>query len=221
MSAASQLLLAAGVVGFDILKSLAPCPSLSYWLRATAMVPVTLATLLGVRSYLLRKDRAQRAAGYEQLEGDVQWTPRSTLLYPALCTFAGLCAGVFGVGGGIVKGPLMLEMGVLPEVAAATSATMIWFTSCSAAVVFISFGAVQWDYAAACFALGLVSTVAGQLAMMWVSRHLRSRSLLVFLMAAVLGLSCLALAAQGWQATLAAAHSGALWQFHDVCGRAA
>ncbi len=39
----------AGVVGFDILKSLAPCPSRSYWLRATAMVPVTLLTLLGVR----------------------------------------------------------------------------------------------------------------------------------------------------------------------------
>ena len=33
--------------------------------------------------------------------------------------------GMFGVGGGIVKGPLMLEMGVLPDVAAATSATMI------------------------------------------------------------------------------------------------
>lgn len=45
----SLLLLCAGVVGFDILKSLAPCPSLSYWLRATAMVPVTLLTLLGVR----------------------------------------------------------------------------------------------------------------------------------------------------------------------------
>lgn len=147
----------AGVVGFDILKSLAPCPSASYWLRATAMVPVTLLTLLGVRCglgclrgvglitkplpldkekarfghaaapallallaldrlswlsapcpspdrfCLLSKTRAQQAAGYEPLEGDVHWTPRSTLLYPALCTFAGLCAGTFGVGGGIVK----------------------------------------------------------------------------------------------------------------------
>lgn len=55
------------------------------------------------RSYLLRKDSVQRAAGYQPLEGDVQWTSRSTLLYPALCTFAGLCAGVFGVGGGIIK----------------------------------------------------------------------------------------------------------------------
>lgn len=35
-------------------------------------------------------------------------------------------AGMFGVGGGIIKAPLMLEMGVLPEVASATSATMIW-----------------------------------------------------------------------------------------------
>jgi uncharacterized membrane protein YfcA len=35
------------------------------------------------------------------------------------------CAGLFGVGGGIIKAPLMLEMGVCPEVAAATSATMI------------------------------------------------------------------------------------------------
>lgn len=73
----------------------------------------------------------------------MEWTAKSTLVFPALCSFAGLAAGTFGVGGGIIKGPLMLEMGVLPEVAAATSATMIFFTSASASVVFISFGAVQ------------------------------------------------------------------------------
>ena len=26
------------------------------------------------------------------------------------------CAGLFGIGGGIIKGPLMLKMGMLPEV---------------------------------------------------------------------------------------------------------
>lgn len=79
----------------------------------------------------------------------------------------------------------------------------------------------QWDYAALCFALGVLSTAAGQLLVLWVSRHLRSRSLLVFLMAAVLGISCVALGIQGAQATAAAARSGSLWAFHDVCGRAA
>ena len=61
--------------------------------------------------------------------GDINWTPRTTLTYPAACSCAGVIAGMFGVGGGIVKGPLMLHLGVLPEVAAATSATMILFTA--------------------------------------------------------------------------------------------
>lgn len=57
----------------------------------------------GRRTYLLKKGAAQRASGHELLEGDVEWTPGSTLLYPALCSFAGLAAGIFGVGGGIIK----------------------------------------------------------------------------------------------------------------------
>jgi hypothetical protein len=56
----------------------------------------------------------------------------------------------------------MLEMGVLPDVAAATSATMILFTSAAAAVVFLSFGGVPPGYAGLAFAVGLLSTAAGQ-----------------------------------------------------------
>ena len=36
-------------------------------------------------------------------EGDVDWNPVTTLAYPAICSVAGLVAGMFGVGGGIVK----------------------------------------------------------------------------------------------------------------------
>lgn len=60
------------------------------------------------------------------------------------------------------QGPLMLEMGVLPDVAAATSATMILFTSAAAAVVFLSFGGVPPAYAGLAFTVGLLSTAAGQ-----------------------------------------------------------
>ena len=41
------------------------------------------------------------------------------------------------------QGPLMLEMGVLADVAAATSATMIMFTAASASAVYASFGTVK------------------------------------------------------------------------------
>ncbi len=36
-------------------------------------------------------------------EGDIQWTERNSLVYPAVSSLAGLVAGMFGVGGGIVK----------------------------------------------------------------------------------------------------------------------
>lgn len=55
--------------------------------------------------------RLKSRLGYRYVEGDVEWDPRNTLRYPAICFFAGFFAGLFGVGGGIVKGPLMLEMG--------------------------------------------------------------------------------------------------------------
>ena len=121
---------------------------------------------------------------------------------------------------GIVKGPLMLEMGVAPKVAAATSATMILFTSASASVVFVSFGALPLDYGAALFGLGAASTAAGHLITSWAARRLRSKTLIVELMAAFMALSAVVLAAQGGLVTRTALRDGTLWRWGSVCGGA-
>ena len=83
------------------------------------------------------------------------WDEANTLKFPALCMFAGLFAGMFGIGGGIVKGPLMLEMGVHPQVASATSACMILYTTSTATVSFALFGLMQMDYAVFLFFVGI------------------------------------------------------------------
>jgi uncharacterized membrane protein YfcA len=41
---------------------------------------------------------------YPYADGDVHWDSRNAVLYPCLCFFAGVFAGLFGIGGGIVKG---------------------------------------------------------------------------------------------------------------------
>lgn len=50
-----------------------------------------------------RKYHKQMDAGYEWQEGDIPWNERNSLVYPAVSSLAGLVAGMFGVGGGIVK----------------------------------------------------------------------------------------------------------------------
>jgi uncharacterized membrane protein YfcA len=215
------LLLVGGVVSSSLLKHRFRCPSPAYWAAALGVVPLVLGLLWAVRRRLLRRAAAAAAARlsspFAEPEDDVAWTPRTTLLYPALCTFAGVCAGMFGVGGGIVKGPLMLEMGVPASVAAATSATMILLTSSSASAVFISFGAVPADYGTALFLMGTLSTAAGQAASWAVARRTNSKTLIVELMAVCMGLSALALAAQGGVATAGAARRHELWRWGSVC----
>merc|ERR1712057_6547 len=117
-----------------------------------------------VRNYLLIKGEAKRECRYPVVQGDIIWDEENTIRYPLLCTLAGVFAGMFGIGGGIVKGPLMVEMGVLPEVSAATAAFMIAFTASSATVTYASFGTVAWDFAGVLFCLGVLCTAIGQYA---------------------------------------------------------
>lgn len=160
----------------------------------------------------------QEARGHEYAEGDVVWTARTTLLFPALCTGAGLAAGIFGVGGGVIKGPIMLEMGVLPEVTAATSATMILFTSVSASVVFISLGVVPPDYGVALALLGLVFTAVGQALVIFLQARSGSRSLIVWIMTWAMGVSTVFLLGQGLSTTLKTFHAHQEWDFGGICG---
>lgn len=101
----------------------------------------------------------------------------------------GLCAGMFGIGGGIVKGPLMLEMGVHPLVASSTVAVMIFFTSIGATSSYISFGTLIWDYAIFLFVVGLAATMAGQYGVSYFVEKYNRVSLISLSIGAVVALS--------------------------------
>jgi len=116
------------------------CGSHGYWIFQLGVILLVLAVSYWGREQLLEKWRLKAKLGYKYAPGDVEWNEYNTIKYPAICFFAGFFAGMFGVGGGIVKGPLMLQMGVHPMVASATVAVMIMFTSIAATAMFIAFG---------------------------------------------------------------------------------
>lgn len=117
---------------------------------------------LYIRSELVKKYYIKKSIRYIYISGDIEWNEMNTMIYPSICFFAGFFAGMFGIGGGIVKGPLMLQMGVHPLVASATTAVMIMFTSVAATTMFIAFGTLLWDYAIFLFFIGLLTTSIGQ-----------------------------------------------------------
>ena len=82
-------------------------------------------------------NRLKSMVQYERTKGDVRWTYKRVCYFPALCIFAGVMAGLLGIGGGIIKGPILLiGMGLLPDVQSATTAFMILFTSSATTLQF-------------------------------------------------------------------------------------
>jgi len=158
-----------GCVVFTILKGSGEgsiigieCGSRGFWILSMSAVPWTFAFGALFRGQLMGEHEAKVKANHRFDDSDIRWDADSTIRYPLICTLAGVFAGLFGVGGGIVKGPLMLEMGVNPSVAAATAAQMILFTTSAACVSFQVFGLLEPYYGLSFFALGMLCTTIGQ-----------------------------------------------------------
>jgi len=169
------------------------CSDALYWVLTIAALPWVLMISLIARRHLLQMYYAKKEAGFEYLETDVQWDEKATIRNPAICSIAGLCAGMFGIGGGIVKGPLMLEMGVLPPVTSATSATMILFTSAGASVSYLVFEQLNLHYGIFVFCLGIVFTMIGQLALNRVVAYYKRNSLIILIIGITVALSAVAM----------------------------
>jgi len=167
------------------------CGSVLFWVANALMLGWILLVSTVARSYLVTRYELKQKIGFTYVDGDIQWDKRATILYPAICCLAGLFAGMFGVGGGIVKGPLMLAMGVHPKVASGTSACMIFFTSITATTSFIVFGLLVYDYAFICLFLGFFATLVGQISLSYLMKKNERNSYISFSIGAVVLLSAM------------------------------
>jgi len=165
------------------------CGTLSFWGMTLCILLVVITVSVYARKQLIARYLKKKELGYKYVDGDIQWNEIATIKYPCLCLFAGFFAGMFGVGGGIVKGPLMLEMGVAPAVASATSAVMILYTSFSAATSFVVFGLLRYDYGFMLFLVGIICTAVGQLGVNYVVKKSGRGSYIMLSIGAVVALS--------------------------------
>ena len=135
--------------------------------------------------------------GRQPAEGDIAWDRQRAAQCMRWTLCAGIVAGLVGVGGGMLLGPLMLQMGVLPQVSAATTGTMILLTSSSASALFLAAGHSPLDYA---LAFGLVTTVGaytGKRCVALLVQRFQCASLIVLVLGGLIAASVLAIGAAG------------------------
>ena len=165
------------------------CEDAGFYVLVAAQFLWTMgfAALFGYKNVKGTQERL--AVHYPYNESDVLWDAKKLYFYSFFTFVAGIVAGLIGIGGGMILGPLMLAMGIDPRVSTATTATMILLTSSSVAVMFVMSGQVPWEYALYFFCICLLGAFIGKKYIdAWVKKTGMS-SLLVVLLASEIALA--------------------------------
>lgn len=140
-------------------------------LAATLLVAAVF-TVIGAKANHLHNDSLDMEGG-------------QGMKYCALAVLAGFLGGFLGIGGGLVMGPVLLELGLIPEVSQATTAMFVLLSSSLGTMQFMILGK-EMPYFVMWYAFWVaVSTVVGQLLSDWVVRVYKRVSFIVFAVSAV------------------------------------
>nr|GMD88116.1 sulfite exporter TauE/SafE family protein 4 [Ipomoea batatas] len=104
----------------------------------TGLFPVALVLFGYECAKLYKESKSRRLAGNQELicEAAIDWTV-TNLAFCALCGIVGgTVGGLLGSGGGFILGPLLLEFGVIPQVASATATFVMMYSSSLSVVEF-------------------------------------------------------------------------------------
>lgn len=140
---------------------------------------------------LIKSQQDRKLVHYPILPHDILWNKIKLRNYSFVTFLAGIIAGLIGIGGGMVLGPLMIVMGVHPRVSSSTTATMIVCTSSSVAIMFVTSGLIPWSYAAWFFSLCCVGSIIGKHRIDGYVNKTGLASLLIGLLAGIIGLATL------------------------------
>lgn len=189
-------LLKGGSHGIPSIVWLASC-SIGYWFVVASIFPVFIVVTLLVGLYLKKRYDRKIYLGYPFLETDIKYTLKTSFFIPFICLIAGIISGLLGLGGGLITGPILLDLGVPPEVSVSSSAFMILITSSATVVQFAIFGVIPWDYGLAFCFVGFFGSLLGQFVISYVVKRWGRPSWIVFLLVIIIILSSLSLIGLG------------------------
>merc|ERR1711918_223804 len=128
---------------------------------------------------------------------DMVWTRANLWKFPKTALLAGLAAGLLGIGGGMVLGPLFIEIGMQPTIAKSSCAFMILWTGMSGVIQYAMADKLGWQLALYFICVGYCSGQIGQRGLKSVIKATGRESIVVLLLGGIIGLACVSMVVTG------------------------
>ncbi|KAK2401117.1 sulfite exporter TauE/SafE family protein [Trifolium repens] len=193
--------------------------SVWYWVLFGVQFPTAL-LVFGCEAVKLYKDHRNRMAtgNTEHIcEASIEWSAMS-LAFCAMCGIVGgIVGGLLGSGGGFILGPLLVEIGVIPQVASSTATFVMMFSSSLSVFEFYILKRFPIPYA---LYLMIVSILAGFWGQYFVRRlviFIGRASLIIFILSAVIFASALTMGIVGTEKSIQMMHNHEFMGFLGFC----
>ncbi|GMH05363.1 hypothetical protein Nepgr_007203 [Nepenthes gracilis] len=191
-----------------------PC-GVEYWILSSLQIPLALIFTVWI---LLRTEinRNQNLI-HQEVEAEIKGKIPNKLMFPVMALLAGIFGGVFGIGGGMLISPILLQIGVAPEVTAATCSFMVFFSSSMSSSQYLLLGmdhtTAALMFAAACFLGSLLGLLVVQRAIKKYGRP----SLIIFSIGTVMAFSAVLLTSSRASNILKEIKAGNYMSFKSPC----
>ncbi|KAI4296517.1 hypothetical protein L6164_036467 [Bauhinia variegata] len=163
-----------------------PC-GVGYWFLSLAQIPLAAVFTAWI---VCRKESHQDQTLVRQQDQNMNKDgPSNQLVFPVMALLAGILGGVFGIGGGMFISPLLLQVGIAPEVTAATCSFMVFFSSTMSALQYLLLGMDHIDIAVVLAIICFVASLIGLLVVQKAIQKYGRASLIVFSVSIVMSLS--------------------------------
>eukprot|EP00392_Amoebophrya_sp_AT5.2_P002117 g2122.t1 len=149
---------------------------------------------------MIEEDGAQRTGELELVpvgKSAQEHVSATSLLFPLYAAVAGFVGGFLGIGGGMIISPVLLDLGLLPEVTQATTAAFVFLSSALAVIQFFLLDLIMPSYVLWYGFWVMVATASGQFILKQLLKTYGRKSLIILSVAAIIFLSMILMTGHG------------------------
>ncbi|KAM7255224.1 hypothetical protein ACFE04_020465 [Oxalis oulophora] len=190
-----------------------------YWVLFCLQFPIALVVFSYEAVKLYKEHNKRMSTGNTETicEASIAWTPVN-IGFCAFCgVLGGIVGGLLGSGGGFILGPLLLEIGVIPQVASATATFVMMFSSSLSVVEFYLLKRFPIPYALYLVAISILAGFWGQYFVRKVVAILKRASLIVFILSGVIFASALTMGVVGVEKSITMIQNHEFMGFLGLC----
>ena len=174
-----------------------------YWVLAFGPFPI----YFGITLWIVKIAKRYPVLGHKN-----ELTNRDVFLLMLSGFIAGIAAGFLGIGGGIIKGPMMLAIEI-----EATSTFMILMTASATSIQYIAEGLMPYLEFGVFASMGFISFIIGVVFLRWLVRKLGNRSIFLYFLAAIIMVSAILMSIVGIEIIIVDVKEHASMGFRPLC----